>query len=70
MKNQLSIVQKHIIGSIIGGVVVYLAMKKFAHVEHKWALVALTVAGVVAGANAQAAHESKAGKPSASMAKA
>ncbi len=69
MKNQLSTVQKNIIGSIIGGVVALWAFKKYGHIQHKWILGALTIAGVVAGANAQAAYASKHGKPTASMAK-
>ncbi len=48
------------IGAIAGGVAAYLLAKKVGKVENKYAVIGITVAGVIAGAMAQSKLRSKA----------
>ena len=48
------------IGAIVGGVALYFGAKKLMKVENKYALIGLTLVGVIAGAMTQAKLKSKA----------
>jgi outer membrane lipoprotein SlyB len=65
MKEQVSKITGNPIGAIAGGVAVFFAAKKFGKVENKWALGALAIVGVVAGAMIQGKMKAKAGVPTA-----
>lgn len=65
MKEQVSKITGNPIGAIAGGVAVFFAAKKLGKVENKWALGALAIVGVVAGAMIQGKMKAKAGVPTA-----
>jgi general stress protein CsbA len=63
MKEQVAKVTSNPIGAVVGGVAVFMAAKKLGKVTNKWALIGLTVVGVVAGALAQNAIKAKKSEP-------
>lgn len=63
MKENVAKVTNNPIGAVVGGVAVFYAAKKLGKVSNKWALIGLTLAGVVAGALAQSAMKAKKSQP-------
>ena len=69
VKKSVSTIKSNLIGGIAGGVVTFLAAKKYGKVENKFALAALTIAGIVAGATVQAKIAAKKSAPTAQTVK-
>lgn len=65
VKEQVAKVTGNPVGAIGGGVVAFLAAKKLGKVNNKWALVGITLVGVVAGALIQAKIKAKKSQPTA-----
>lgn len=65
MKEQLSKITSNPIGAAIGGVGTFYLVKKHFHVHHTVALVALAIAGAIAGALVQSHIKAKHSAPTA-----
>ncbi len=69
VKQGVSKITSNPIGAVVGGAVAFFAAKKFGKVENKWALIALTLVGVAAGAMGQSMLKAKSSAPTAATVK-
>lgn len=65
MKNQIAKITSNPIGSVVGGVSFFYGAKKFGNISNKYALIGVSLVGVIVGAMAQAKFMPK-GQPTAS----
>jgi hypothetical protein len=66
MKNQIAKITSNPIGSVVGGVAFFYGAKKFGNISNMYALVGVSLLGVVVGAMAQAKFMPK-GQPTAAI---
>ena len=64
MKNQIAKITANPIGSVVGGVAFFYGAKKFGNISNTYALVGVSLLGVIVGAMAQAKFMPK-GQPTA-----
>ena len=66
MKNQIAKITSNPIGSVVGGVAIFYGAKKFGNISNMYALVGVSLLGVIVGAMAQAKFMPK-GQPTAAI---
>ena len=66
MKNQIAKITSNPIGSVVGGVAFFYGAKKFGNISNMYALVGVSLLGVIVGAMAQAKFMPK-GQPTAAI---